>query len=76
MQRIKQSIAIGMLAFAFWGVMYPQFSLVQDTYVCMEDVEQNPEKDFFHILDAGYGKIKMKSKLWEIICNSRKNGCL
>lgn len=66
MQEMKQTMAICALTLAFWGVMYPQFSLVQETYVCIEEEERNPKEDFFAILDAGYGKIEIKSKLWEL----------
>lgn len=67
MQDIKQIIAICTLTLAFWGIMYPQFSLIQETYVCIEeDAKKDPREDFFAILDAGCEKIEIKSKVWEL----------
>lgn len=50
---------------AFWGIMYPQFSLLQETYVSADGV-QNPREDFFAILEGGSEKVVIKSKLWEL----------
>ena len=65
MQEIKQTIAMCLLMAAFWGIMYPQFSLLEETYVCMGK-EQNPKEDFFAILEDDGSKIVIRSKLWEL----------
>ena len=56
---------MGLLTMAFWGVMYPQFSLLEETYVLTEGT-QDPREDFFSILEGGSGKVVVKSKLWEL----------
>lgn len=66
MQEIKQTIAMCLLMAAFWGFMYPQFSLLQETYTC-EDQTADPKKDFRAILEADRGQIVIKSKLWELL---------
>ncbi|MGN0305587.1 MAG: hypothetical protein ACI4D2_05460 [Lachnospiraceae bacterium] len=65
MQEIKQTIAMCLLMAAFWGMMYPQFSLLEETYVCAEK-EQNPREDFLAILEDDGSRIVIKSKLWEL----------
>lgn len=79
MREIKQLLMIGCLSFAFWGVMYPQFSLVKESYVCVEKEKQaDPEEDFWAILNAEYGQIKVKSKIWEKwkeVSGETKNEC-
>ena len=66
MNQIKQGILLCMMTFAFWGVLYPQFSLVEESYVCQEK-EKNPKEDFYVILDAGKGEIVVKSKFLELL---------
>jgi len=39
MQNIKQRIFLSFLTFAFWGVLYPQFSLVEESYEYVETYE-------------------------------------
>ena len=70
MRNIKQSILLGMMTFAFWGVLYPQFSLVEESYVCQGE-EKNPREDFYEILDAQKGEIVIKSKLLELLRERR-----
>ena len=44
MKELKKSIFLMMITFTFWGVLYPQFSLVEEAYECVE--EKNPKEDF------------------------------
>ena len=71
MRTIKQSILLGMMTFAFWGVLYPQFSLVEECYEVAEK-EKSPQRDFFNILEAGKGDIIISSKLLELWKSKRE----
>ncbi len=73
MREIKRTIAIGLLTAAFWGVLYPRFSLLEETYVRM-DGEQDPRHDFYAILEGGSEKVVIKSKLWELWENRSSYG--
>lgn len=64
--QIKQGILLCTMTFAFWGVLYPQFSLVEESYVC-QGKEKNPKEDFYEILNAQKGEIIIKSKFLEIL---------
>ena len=70
MKDIKQLFCICMMTFAFWGMMYPQFSLVEESYECLTK-EKNPREDFFAILDAGKGEVVIKSKFLELLKECR-----
>ena len=65
MKNIKESILLCMMTFAFWGVLYPQFSLVEECYEAVEK-EKVPQKDFFNILEADKGEIIISSRLLEM----------
>ena len=66
METIKQGILLSVMTFAFWGVLYPQFSLVEESYeVCGR--QKNPKEDFFAILDADKGEIVISSKILEML---------
>lgn len=65
MRSMKQSILLCMMTFAFWGVLYPQFSLVEECYEVSER-EKVPQKDFFDILEADKDEIVITSKLLEM----------
>ena len=39
MKTITQWIFLCFMTFAFWGVLYPQFSLVEETYEYVSDVK-------------------------------------
>lgn len=65
MRSMKQSILLCMMTFAFWGVLYPQFSLVEECYEVAER-EKVPQKDFFDILEADKDEIVITSKLLEM----------
>lgn len=72
METIKQGILLCMMTFAFWGVLYPQFSLVEESYEIMQK-EKNPREDFFSILEADKGEIIISSKFLEILRERQKN---
>ncbi|MBR5577517.1 MAG: hypothetical protein IKW28_00810 [Lachnospiraceae bacterium] len=72
MKEIKETILITIMSLMFWGVLYPEFSLTPQTYCLSTGEEKNPEKDFFEILNAPSGKIKVKSRLWEWIIEERR----
>ena len=65
MKNMKQSILLCMMTFAFWGVLYPQYSLVEECYEVSEK-EKIPQKDFFDILEADKDEIIISSKLLEM----------
>ena len=65
MENIKQGILLCMMTFAFWGVLYPQFSLVEESYEVIQK-EKDPRKDFFDILDADRGEIIISSRILEL----------
>lgn len=66
MEQVKQGILICMITFTFWGALYPQFSLVEESYECLYG-EKNPKEDFYTILDAPRGEVVFKSKLLEML---------
>ena len=66
MYQIKQGILLCMMTFAFWGALYPQFSLVEESYIC-HGKEKEPQEDFYEILNAGKGELVFKSKVLELL---------
>lgn len=65
MKEMRQTIAMGLLIAAFWGMLYPEFSLIEDTFICMEE-EYAPDRELLAMLEGGREKIVFKSKLWEL----------
>ena len=65
METIKQGILLCMMTFAFWGVLYPQFSLVEESYEVVQR-EKNPREDFWAILEADKGEVVISSKFLEM----------
>ena len=66
METIKQGILLSIMTFAFWGVLYPQFSLMEESYeVCGK--EKDPRDDFFAILEADKGELVISSKILEVL---------
>ena len=66
MENIKQGILVCMMTFAFWGILYPQFSLVEESYeVCGK--EKDPRDDFFAILEADRGELVISSRILEVL---------
>ncbi len=72
MESIKQGIILCMMTFAFWGVLYPQFSLVEESYEIMQS-KKNPREDFFAILEADKGELVISSKLLELLRARQEN---
>ena len=66
METIKQGILACMMTFAFWGMLYPQFSLAEECYECAHETK-NPREDFLEILDAQQGEVIIKSKFLEFL---------
>lgn len=66
MHNIKQGILVSLLSFAFWGMLYPQFSLIEESYEITQG-KKNPKEDFLEILNADKGEIVIKSKLFELL---------
>lgn len=56
-ESVKQRIFVCFLTFAFWGVLYPQFSLVEESY---EYVEEYRKEDT--IPEAENRVLKQKEK--------------
>ena len=67
METIKQGILLSIMTFAFWGVLYPQFSLVEESYEIYGTKEKNPRDDFFAILEADKGEIIISSRILEAL---------
>lgn len=72
MEDIKQWVLLGMMSFAFWGVLYPQFSLVEESYDIVQSqnqvqTEKNSRKDFLAILEADKGDLVISSRLLELL---------
>lgn len=66
MENIKQGILVCTMTFAFWGMIYPQFSLVEDCYETIHETK-NPREDFLEILDADKGEVVIKSRFLELL---------
>ena len=66
MESIKQGILLCMMTFAFWGILYPQFSLVEESYETAY-ATKNPREDFMEILDADKGELIIKSRFLELL---------
>ena len=72
MENVKQLVLLGMMSFAFWGVLYPQFSLVEESYDIIQSrkevqIEKNSRKDFLAILEADKGELVISSRLLELL---------
>lgn len=72
MESIKKGILLYMMTFAFWGILYPQFSLIEESYEVM-DKTKNPKEDFLEILNADKGEVVIKSRFLEILRESRED---
>lgn len=66
MENIKQGFLLCILTFAFWGVLYPQFSLVEESYENLM-AKKDPQEDFLAILDADKGEIIIRSRFLELL---------
>ena len=66
MENIKQGILVCMMTFAFWGILYPQFSLVEESYESAYEIK-NPREDFMEILGSDKGELVIKSRFLEFL---------
>ena len=71
MESIKQGIVLCMMTFAFWGILYPQFSLVEESYESVYETK-NPKEDFLEILNADKGELVIKSRFLELLKQRKK----
>ena len=72
MESIKRGMLLYMMTFAFWGILYPQFSLVEESYEIIQNrkeaqIEKNARKDFLAILEADKGELVISSRLLELL---------
>ena len=63
--------AIGIFAFVWWGILYPELCFTENTYeqiiiVDGEEVE-GTQSDYRDVLGASGEQIVIKSRLWEWI---------
>ena len=72
MESIKRGILLYMMTFAFWGILYPQFSLVEESYET-SNKNKNPREDFLEILNAEQGDIVIKSRFLELLRERQEN---
>ena len=72
MESIKRGILLYMMTFAFWGILYPQFSLVEESYET-SNKNKNPREDFWEILNAEQGEIVIKSRFLELLRERQEN---
>lgn len=78
---IKKSIWI-IMAFGWWGVLYPELSLIENTYriVYMDEYEEECEENlsatelYYKLLSAEPERIKIKSKLFETVASYFQKG--
>ena len=61
------------MTYTFFGLIYPEYTLLPDTYAYIENgnVKDNTDvvEDFYKILGAKSGEIKIKSQLIETLTN-------
>lgn len=73
---IREFAFLVVLSAAWWGLLYPNFSLGEDTFQLSEEEAESglsPAGEFFSMLDAEPGEIEVKSRFWEIITDIRGN---
>lgn len=74
---LKYKIVVGALAMAgFWGFLYPEYTLLPDTYriVYENEGERNQDdEDIYRLLQKASPKqIKFRSRLWEFLLSLRQ----
>ena len=73
---IRELAFLVVVSAAWWGLLYPNFSLGEDTFqVSAEEAESglSSAAGFFSLLDAEPGEIEVKSRFLEIITDVRGN---
>lgn len=76
---LKYKIYIGALVMAgFWGFLYPEYTLLPDTYRIVYEDEDGEEQskedeDIYSLLQKASPKqIKFRSRLWEFFLSLRQ----
>lgn len=74
---LKYKIVVGALAMAgFWGFLYPEYTLLPDTYrIVYENEEEGnqDDEDIYKLLQKASPKqIKFRSRLWEFLLSLRQ----
>lgn len=70
--KIKKGIWL-LVAFGWWGVLYPELCLMEDTYRIVYEDSQEAEEElsaselYYKLLSSEPEQIKIKSKLWETV---------
>ena len=73
MKKIRETVVIALMSVMFWGILYPQFNLTEDSYHCLQKQEKNPEEDFLSMLNAQKGEVIIKSRIWEWVKKEAEN---
>lgn len=66
---IRDIAAAGLIAFSFWSVFYPEFTLAADAYQKIEDgtpaQADDNTTDYYEILEAGEGEVTIRFSFME-----------
>lgn len=64
-----RAAAVGVFAFVWWGILYPELCFTENTYeqvVVVDGEEAEAEQaDYRNVLSASGNKVLIKSRLWE-----------
>ena len=64
-----RAAAVGVFAFVWWGILYPELCFTENTYeqiVVVDDEETEAKQaDYRDVLSASGNEIIIKSRLWE-----------
>lgn len=77
---LKTRVLLASLLMAgFWSFLYPEYTLLPDTYRIVytdeetERSEEDPEDDIYLLLQKASPKqIRFRSRLWELLCSLKK----
>lgn len=71
MKDIIYTIILSIMTYTFFGLIYPEYVLLPDTYEYIENScnldETDAIKDFYNILGASSGELIIKSQLLETL---------
>ena len=71
MKDIIYTIILSVMTYTFFGLIYPEYVLLPDTYEYIENNcnldETDAIKDFYNILGASSGELTIKSQLLETL---------
>ena len=70
---IGQLALVAVLSAGWWGILYPNFSMTEETF---ETSEEEPSalscsESFFAMLEAEPDEIEIRSRFWEAILGER-----